>query len=309
MKFSVTVLGSNSALPTSERFPTAQVLNVSERFFLIDCGEGTQLQLRRNRIKMNRINHIFISHLHGDHCFGLIGLISTYRLLGRKSDLHIFGSSDLEKIFQPLIDYFCSDLSYKIIFHNIDPDVNKLIYEDNKIEVSTIPMEHRVPTCGFLFREKPRQNHLIREMIDFYKVPIKVLHEIKSGKDFVTDEGEIISNDKLTKPPAPPRSYAFCSDTKYSEKIIPLIRNVDLLYHEATFLDDKEELANSTFHSTARQAALIAKKAEVGSLIIGHFSSRYYDLEPFLTQAREVFAATELAREGDIFEVEIKPSK
>ncbi|TCO05960.1 ribonuclease Z [Natronoflexus pectinivorans] len=308
MQFSVTILGSNSALPTSERFPTAQVLNASERFFLIDCGEGTQLQLRRNKIRFNRINHIFISHLHGDHCFGLIGLISTFSLLGRKPDLHIYGHADLHKVFKPQIDYFCRDISFKVVFHAIDPHQQEIIYDDDKISVETIPMKHRIPTCGFLFREKPRDKHVIRDMLDFYQVPLKSIALIKKGEDFTTIEGEVVPNEKLTKPAAPPRSYAFCSDTAYNEKIIDQIRGVDLMYHEATFLDDKESLAKSTFHSTAKQAALLALKAEVKKLIIGHFSTRYFDLDPFQQQAQSVFPNTQLAKEGRVFEIPYIPN-
>ncbi|WP_026475493.1 ribonuclease Z [Alkaliflexus imshenetskii] len=303
MQFSVTVLGSNSALPTSERYPTAQILNVSERFFLIDCGEGTQMQLRKNKIRFSKINHIFISHLHGDHCFGLIGLISTLGLLGRKSDLTVFAHSDLEKVLKPQLTYFCADLPYRVIFNHINPHQNMVIFEDSKITVETIPLKHRIPTCGFLFREKQGDLHIVRESIDFYQIPLKAIPSIKKGADYVNDEGEVIANHLLTKPAAATRSYAFCSDTAYDERIIPIIQDVDLLYHEATFLDDNHKLALQTQHSTAREAATLALKARVKKLIIGHFSTRYYDLSAFENEARVIFDDTSLAREGDIFSI------
>lgn len=301
MAFSVTILGSNSALPTSERYPTAQLLNVSERFFLIDCGEGTQIQLRKYKIKFSKINHIFISHLHGDHCFGLIGLISTFGLLGRKNDLVIFSHPHLETILQPQIDYFCSDLSFKVIFHAINSLANEVIYEDKNLIVSTIPLKHRVPTCGFLFKEKRGLNHIRRDMVDFYNIPVRLLPGIKNGDDFISPDGEIIANSRLTTPSAEPRSYAFCSDTAYLESIIPIIKGVDLLYHETTFLAADQKLARKTTHSTATDAALIAQKAGAGKLIIGHFSSRYYDLSLFKAEASEIFQLVEIATEGSVF--------
>lgn len=303
MTFSVTILGSNSALPTSERFPTAQVINVSERFFLIDCGEGTQMQLRKHKVKFSRINHIFISHLHGDHCFGLIGLISTFGLLGRKADLHIFAHPDLENLLFPQINYFCTDLPFKVVMHPINPKVNDVIYEDNLLTVSTIPLKHRIPTCGFLIKEKRGLNHLKREMIDFYKIPVKLLPGIKAGDDFITPDGEVVPNSRLTTPAAEPRSYAFCSDTAYKESIVPYIKGTNLLYHESTFLSTEQDLAKQTTHSTAAEAAQIALKASVGKLIIGHFSTRYYNLESFKTEACEIFPDTELANEGTVFSI------
>ncbi len=306
MAFSVTILGSNSALPTSERYPTAQLLNVSERFFLIDCGEGTQIQLRKYKIKFSKINHIFISHLHGDHCFGLIGLISTFGLLGRKNDLLIFSHPHLETILQPQIDYFCSDLSFKVIFHAINPLANDVIYEDKNLIVSTIPLKHRVPTCGFLFKEKRGLNHIRRDMVDFYNIPVRLLPDIKNGNDFISPDGEIIANSRLTTPSSEPRSYAFCSDTAYLESIIPIIKGVDLLYHETTFLAADQKLARKTTHSTATDAALIAQKAEAGKLIIGHFSSRYYDLSIFKAEASEIFPLVEIATEGSVFSLPIR---
>ncbi|SFE76871.1 ribonuclease Z [Thermophagus xiamenensis] len=302
MGLSVTILGSNSALPTSERNPTAQVLRASGRFFLIDCGEGTQLQLRRNRVHFGRIHHIFISHLHGDHVFGLPGLISSLALLGRTADLHVYAMADLEKLLNPWLDYFCKNMPFVVVFHAVEPDVSKVIYEDELLEVVTIPLEHRIPTVGFLFREKPKERKINKGKCDFYQIPLRWLPRLKKGEDF-NEDGRFISNEELTLPPPPAKSYAFCSDTRYSEKIVSLLQNVDLLYHESTFLTDQEELAAKTFHSTARQAASIAHQANVGKLLLGHFSSRYRDLEPFLEEARAVFDNAWIATEGSTFEI------
>ncbi len=306
MTFSVTVLGSNSALPTSERNPTAQVLNVSERFFLIDCGEGTQLQLRKNKVRFGRINHIFISHLHGDHVYGLPGLISTLGLLGRTSDLNIYAHPDLETLLKPQIAFFNPNLPYQVNFHSFLNDTPGLIYEDDKMTVTTVPLIHRVPTVGFIFKEKEGERAVNKPMADFYQVPLKWLPRVKLGEDFVTPQGEVISNKLLTFDPPRPRSYAFCTDTRYSEAIIPQIKGVDLLYHESTFLSEMEVLAEKTFHSTARQAAVIAQKAKVRQLIIGHFSSRYRNLKQFEEEARVVFENTSLAIEGRVFQVDRK---
>ncbi len=304
MQFSVTILGSNSALPITNRFPTAQVLNASGRLFLIDCGEGTQLQLRKRKIKFSKINNIFISHLHGDHCFGLLGLISTFGLLGRKNDLNIYAHKDLETLLKPWLQYFAKDLTYKIVFNKIDTTKSELIFEDDKIKVSTIPLSHRIPTCGFLFQEQEKDLHINRDAVDFYEIPIKWMHRIKKGEDYIKENGEIIKNHLLTKKPAKPRTYAFCSDTKYEENIVPIIKNVDLLYHEATFTNDNKKMADKTHHSTAEEAAKIAKLANVKKLIIGHFSSRYKQLDIFLDESKAVFPNTELALEGKTFYVD-----
>ncbi|MCF8374066.1 MAG: ribonuclease Z [Bacteroidales bacterium] len=303
MKFSVTILGSNSAFPTSKRFPTAHVLNAHERFFLIDCGEGTQLQIRRNKFRFGKINHIFISHLHGDHYFGIFGLISTMGLLGRKSDLHIFAMPDLETILEFQLRYFYEDLPYKIIFHPLQANEPELIYEDKSITVESFPLKHRIPTCGFLFREKKHDARIKKEMIDFYQIPIRDIVNIKQGADFINKEGEIIPNNRLTFPSGQQRSYAFCSDTAYSEKIVPVIQGVDLLYHEATFLHEKADQAKKSGHSTSQQAAQIAKKANVKKLIIGHYSSRYKDVKPLVDEARTVFRESYPAIENESWEV------
>jgi ribonuclease Z len=302
MGFSVTILGSNSALPTSERNPTAQVLSASGRFFLIDCGEGTQMQLRRNRVHFGRINHIFISHLHGDHVFGLPGLISSYGLLGRSKDLHIYCHPDLEMMMRPFMAYFSHDLPYKVIYHHIEYGQPGVIFEDDVFEVLTIALEHRIPTVGFLFREKPKERNINKSACDCYEIPLRWFPHLKKGDDFI--EGSmVVQNEKLTFEPIRPKSYAFCTDTRMIESVIPALRDIDLLYHEATFLDDQEALAHKTFHSTARQAASVARSANVGKLLLGHFSSRYKDLQPFLDEARTVFGNSEIAQEGRTFEV------
>jgi len=304
VKFELTILGSNSALPTSKRFPTAQVLNVLERFFLIDCGEGTQIQLKRFRVPMSRINHIFISHLHGDHFFGLIGLVSSFSLQGRTNDLHIYAHSKLEKIIRFQLDILDSKLGFKLIFHNIFGKEIQTLFEDAALTVQSFPLRHgAMPCAGFLFKEKQRPRHLIKEMLDFYKIPIKARHGIKMGDDYLTEEGELIANAKLTFAASRPRSYAFCTDTAYFPRIVPVIKQVDLLYHEATFLKDDEKRAKSTYHSTAEQAARIAKEAEVGKLLIGHFSARFHDLSSHLNEAKDVFANTELAEDGNVFSI------
>jgi ribonuclease Z len=264
---------------------------------MIDCGEGAQLQFRAMKLNFNRLNHIFISHLHGDHCFGLPGLISTLGLLGRTSGLHIYAQPDAAKIFPFLLDYFCKGLSFKVFFHSFRPAESELIFEDRSLKVFTIPLKHRAPSVGFLFEEKPKSAHIIREMIDFYRIPVSRIHAIKSGADFVTPEGETIPNVRLTKPPSPPRKYAYCSDTAYYEKIVPIIKGVDLLYHESTFSNEDLARAKETYHSSAQQAALIARSAQAGKLILGHFSARYPDETVLLNEAKEIFPNTVLADE------------
>lgn len=270
---------------------------------MIDCGEGTQIQLRKNKIKFTKIDHIFISHLHGDHCFGLIGFISTLGLMGRQAELHIHAHPDLEKILQPQLDYFCRDLSYQVEFDCFDPKKREIIYTDKHVEVETIPLVHRIPTVGFLFKEKPEERKIKKEFVFVHKPSIKDILAIKKGEDYLNKDGFLMPNSQITNDPPLTRSYAFCTDTKYSEKIIDQIKGVDVLYHESTFTKDKEKLAKKTYHSTAEQAAKIAIKANVGRLLIGHFSSRYKFLEPFLNEAKEVFPETLLAKEGDVITI------
>ena len=297
-KFEIDILGCGSATPTTRHNPSSQIINIREKLFMIDCGEGTQLQLRRSKLRFGRLNRIFISHLHGDHCFGLIGLISTLGLLGRTGDLVIHSVAGLEEILRAEIDFFCKDYPFQVRIEIFDPKKSEIIYEDRSVAVKTIPLKHRVPCAGFLFQEKQKEAHLISDMIKFYNIPIKELAKIKQGGDFITEEGSIIPNTRLTTPAEPARSYAYCSDTAYDERIIPIIEGVDLLYHEATFADSDSARAKQTGHSTAHQAAEIAKRANVKKLMLGHFSARYPDNQILLDEAKEIFGNTILANEG-----------
>ena len=302
-KATLSILGCGSALPTHKNFPSAQMLEIRDKQYLIDCGEGTQIRMRQMGLKTNRLGHVFISHLHGDHCFGLIGLISSFGMLKRTAELHIHAQADLEKILRPQLDYFCADLAFNVIFHIINPRKHELIYEDRSVSVFSIPLKHRVPCCGFLFEEKPRDRHIIREMIDFYNIPTWRIPKIKQGEDFVTEDGEIILNAQLTTASDTPKRFAYCSDTAYSEKIIPIIEGVDCLYHEATFMEDEAIRSKQTEHSTARQAAEIAKKANVKKLIIGHYSARYIHQNDLLEEARAVFENTVLGEDMKEYDI------
>ncbi len=299
--FDLTILGCSSATPTSSRNPTAQILNQHERYFLIDCGEATQIQLRRFKLKMQRIDHIFISHLHGDHYLGLPGLLGSMHLLGREKELHIYSPPGLEEIIAINHHYSKSHLNYKLVFHAIESQAR--ILEDDKMSVDTIPMNHRIPCYGFLFREKPNLRNIIKEKIEQYSIQVQDIPAIKEGKDIVSAEGKTISNAELTTDPAPPRSYAYCSDTIYNESYIGQIKDADMLYHEATFGSEMIDRAKETYHCTAKEAATIALKANVKRLIIGHYSARYRDLSPLLAEAKEVFANTVLAIEGEKYSV------
>lgn len=296
-KFELHILGCGSALPTTRHFPTSQIVNVRDKLFMIDCGEGAQLQFRKSHLKFSRLNHIFISHLHGDHCFGLLGLISTLNLLGRTAELHIHSPKGLETLLTPMLDFFNRQMTYKVLFHEFDTKEPMQIYEDRSLTVTTIPLRNRMPCCGFLFAEKRRPNHIIREMVDFYQVPVYELNRIKNGADYVTPEGKTVSNNLLTRPSAPSRSYAYCSDTIYLPSIVEQIKGVDLLFHEATFANEDAPRAKETFHTTAAQAAEIARKAEVKKLLIGHFSARYEDENILLQEASAIFPDTQLAKE------------
>lgn len=296
-KFELHILGCGSALPTTRHFPTSQIVNVRDKLFMIDCGEGAQLQFRKSHLKFSRLNHIFISHLHGDHCFGLLGLISTLNLLGRTAELHIHSPKGLETLLTPMLVFFNRQMTYKVLFHEFDTKEPMQIYEDRSLKVTTIPLRHRMPCCGFLFAEKRRPNHIIREMVDFYQVPVYELNRIKNGADYVTPEGKTVSNNLLTRPSAPSRSYAYCSDTIYLPSIVEQIKGVDLLFHEATFANEDAPRAKETFHTTAAQAAEIARKAEVKKLLIGHFSARYEDENILLQEASAIFPDTQLAKE------------
>ena len=297
------ILGCYAAAPRTLSNPTAQVLEVKNHLFLIDCGEGTQVQLRKNKVKFSRIQHIFISHLHGDHFFGLPGLISTFRLLGREKELHVYGPKGIKEAITLLMKLGNSWTNFPLIFHELESTNPELIFEDDKVSVETIPLDHRIYTNGFLFREKEAERKLNIESAAKYDIDKAYFNKIKKGMDYTMPNGEVISNAELTYDPPPPKRYAYCSDTGYFEEIIPQIKNSDVLYHEATFLESEEHYSQTTKHSTAKQAASIAKQAQVGKLILGHFSTRYKDIELFKTEASEVFDQVEIADDGKVFEI------
>jgi ribonuclease Z len=299
----LTILGSSSALPTSERYPTAHVLNAHERLFLIDCGEGTQMQLRKSRIRFSKINHIFISHLHGDHIFGLYGLLSTFSLMGRKSRVHLYAPANYQDILRSHLDDFDIHLSFEIDFVPLHGKEPVLILDDRYITVHSFPLEHRVPAFGFLFREKKSERNIIKELIAFYNIPPVRIPAIKKGEDFITPEGNVIKNEELTVPPAEPLSYAYCSDTKYFRRLPSFVKGVSLLYHEATFDKTKVELAAVTGHSTSLDAARTALEAGAGCLVIGHFSARYRDVSLLVEEARSLFRKTLPAIDGKSYDI------
>ncbi|WP_373057446.1 ribonuclease Z [Zunongwangia sp. H14] len=297
----LTILGCYAATPRSFTNPTSQVLEIKNHLFLIDCAEGTQVELRRNKIKFSKIQHIFISHLHGDHCFGLVGLISTFRLLNREADLHIYGPKGIKEIITLQLKLSNSWTNYALYFHELESKSPQMIYEDDRITVETIPLNHRIYTNGFLFKEKPGDRKLLIDKAVKYKIDVSLYKSLKKGKDVTSETGELISNKLVTAAPPAPKSYAYCSDTMYSPDIIPQIKNTNVLYHEATFLEDKIELAAPTKHSTAKQAASIAKKAGVGKLLLGHYSTRYANINLFKEEAVEIFPDTELSDDGKVF--------
>lgn len=296
--FDLNILGCGSALPTTRHNASSQVINLRDKLYMIDCGEGTQLQMRKMKIKFSRLNHIFISHLHGDHSLGLPGLVSTLGMLGRMGDLFVHGPAEVGEYVQVIEKLFCQGSPFQMKFQAVDTNNYNLVMEDRSVSVYSLPMKHRVPCCGYLFVEKERSPHIIREMIDFYKIPISKIELIKQGADFVTEEGEVIPNKILTRPAEPAKRYAYCSDTAFFPKIVPYIEGVDLLYHEATFLEADSARAYKTFHSTTKQAASIARDAQVKKLLIGHYSARYIDLLPLEKEARSIFHNTLLANEG-----------
>lgn len=298
----LTILGCYAATPRTLTNPTSQVLEIKNRLFLIDCGEGTQVQLRKNKLKFSKINHVFISHLHGDHFFGLVGLISTFALLGRTSDLHIYGPKGVKEIIDLQLRLSNSWTNYQLFFHELESKQSEIIFEDEKVIVKTIPLKHRVYTNGFLFQEKIGERKLDMNAVQDFEIETCYYQNIKNGKDITLDDGRIIDNSKLTYDPDPPLSYAFCSDTKYNEDIIPIIENVSVLYHESTFLDSEENLASKTMHSTAKEAARIALKANVQQLILGHYSTRYDNIGLFKEEAETVFKEVLLADDGKSFE-------
>src|SRR5690606_2030147 len=298
----VTILGCYAATPRTISNPTSQVLEMSNRLFLIDCGEGTQVQLRKKKIKFSKINHIFISHLHGDHCFGLIGVITTFAMLGRETDLHIYGPKGIKEFILTPLRLSGSFTSYNLYFHELSSSESEIVFEDEKVLVRTIPLKHRVYTNGYLFQEKPKERKLNKEKAEQYNIDTCYYQNIKLGKDIQLDNDTIIPNTELTFEPEPSKSYAFCSDTVYNEDVIPIIKDVEVLYHESTFLEHDLQYTERTMHCTAKQAATIAKKANAKNLIIGHYSTRYGSIEPFKTEAEEIFPNVYLAEDGIEFE-------
>lgn len=302
MSFSLTILGSNSAIPIGNRFPTSQVVEFNQHSYMIDCGEGTQIQVRRNKIKIQRLKAIFISHLHGDHYFGLFGLLGTMSLLGRQTPLTIYSPPGLKEMVDLQLKASFTTYDFEIEFVELSHGKSELIYEDSIVKVYTIPLAHRIPTNGFLFSQVLGKRKLNKEFIEDLNIPISQMQAIKNGADFITEEGKVYKNSLITKDPNKVWKYAFCSDTKYTEKILPIIKNVDVLYHEATFLEPEKKRAKQTMHSTAKQAGKIAKLAEVGELILGHYSARYRDLQPHLVEAETEFENVKLAIEGYRFD-------
>ena len=298
----LTILGCYAATPRTLTNPTSQVLEMKNRMFLIDCGEGTQVQLRKNKVRFSRINHIFLSHLHGDHFYGLIGLISTFSLLNRKNDLHIYGPKGVKQVTLLQLKISASWTGYNLYFHELDSNEPQLIFEDDKVSVTTIPLKHRIYANGYLFREKPDYRKLNIDAVKHYNIETCYYGKIKGGGDIRLDDGRVIANEELTFDPAPPKSYAFCSDTVYDEAIVPLIKDADVLYHESTFLDSEQHLCERTMHCTAKQAAAIAKKANVKQLVLGHFSTRYSSIELFKEEAQTVFPNVHLADDGKVFD-------
>lgn len=297
--FQLHILGAGSAIPTKQFNQPSQLLSLREKVFMIDCGEGTQNQIRRFGVGLSRLNHIFISHLHGDHCFGLIGLLSTLDMQGRTADLYIHSHEVLKELLLPLLSFFCKGMTYKVHFEPFNPKEHAVIYDDKSLLVETIPLKHKIQTSGFLFKEKTKLRHIIRDKIDFYKIPIKDIPLIKEGADYYSPErDEIIPNSQLTTAPSKSKSYAYCSDTLCSESVIPYIEGVDCLFHEATFLHQHLARAKATFHSTAEQVGLLASKASVGKLILGHYSARYSDIQLILNEAKKHFNNTYLASDG-----------
>ena len=278
--FEIYILGCGSALPTLKHNPSSQVIEIRGKYFMVDCGEGTQVQLRRSRVAFTKIQAVLISHLHGDHCFGLIGMISTFGMVGRTAPLHIYAPKEFEPMLKAQIDMFCFGLEYQVVFHAVDTTMHQVIYEDRSLIIESIPLQHRIPCNGFLFREKPTLPHIKRDMIDYYGIPVSQINNIKNGADWTTEDGEFIPNGKLTYPAEPPRSYAYCSDTRYIKTLHQLVKGVNVLYHESTYSMDSEDRAKQFYHSTATQAATVACDAHVGKLLLGHYSARTLHQDP-----------------------------
>lgn len=298
--FKVLVLGCGSALPTLKHSASSQLIEVRGKCFMVDCGEGTQLQMRKYHVSFTKIQAIFISHLHGDHCFGLIGLISTMGMLGRTAPLHIYAPKELKPLLDLQMGMFCTGLEFQVNFHAVDTTQCRVIYNDRSITVESVPLEHRVPCCGYLFREKPTLPHIRRDMIDCFEVPVSQINNIKLGADWTTPDGQTIPNERFVTPADPPRSYAYCCDTRYIPSLCNTVDHVTMLYHDSTYSREMTSRAELYCHSTSTQAAAVARDAHVARLLLGHFSARYENEEGILQEAREIFPATELAVEGKI---------
>ena len=301
--FRVHILGCGSALPTLHHNASSQVVEIRGKFFMVDCGEGTQMQLRRTHIHFAKINAVFISHLHGDHCFGLLGLLSTFGMLGRTAKLRVYAPADYEVLFKQQVEFFMTGMEYKVEFIPVDTEKSQIVYEDRSVMVETIPLQHRVPCCGYLFREKPTLPHIRRDMIDYYGISTSQINNIKNGADWVNEEGEVIPNARLVEPADAPRCYAYCSDTRYMPELYKKVKGVTMLYHESTYTTENEDRAKLYYHSTARQAAIVAKKAGVGKLLLGHYSARYNDEAVLLEEAQAVFPKSYLSNEGKVFDI------
>lgn len=301
--FKIHILGCGSALPTLHHYASAQIVELRGKQFMIDCGEGTQMQLRRSRIRFTKLSAVFITHLHGDHCFGLIGMISTFGLLGRTAKLDVYAPAALEPMLQAQMQLFCHSFDFEVAFHAVDTSKQQVIYEDRSLTVESIPLDHRIPCCGYLFKEKPTLPHIKRDMIDFYQIPTSQINNIKAGADWMTADGEVVANSRLVEAAEAPRSYAYCSDTRYIPTLHERIKGVTALYHESTYGEDNLQRAEKYFHSTARQAAMVARDAQAGQLLLGHFSSRYEDENVLLQEAKAVFENTYLCDEQKVFEL------
>lgn len=301
--FKIHILGCGSALPTLRHNATCQIVEIRGKYFMIDCGEGTQIQVRRTKVHFSKIQAVFISHLHGDHCFGLFGMISTFGMTGRTAPLHVYAPKEFEEYFNLSMELFCKKLEFSVMFHPIETTETKVIYEDKSLTIESIPLEHRIPCCGFLFREKLTTPHIRRDMIDFYNIPISQINNIKAGANWTTANGDIIMNSKLTIPADKPRSYAYCSDTRYMEQLYKNVANVDVLYHESTYTNEYKDRAKSYYHSTAEEAATVAKDANVGKLLLGHYSARYLNEDIILNEAKAIFPNSFLTNEGMVFDV------
>ncbi len=304
MKFDITILGCGAATPTLRRNPTSQLINLHDKHILFDCAEGSQLQLRRYKIKFQRINHIMISHLHGDHYLGLPGLLSSMHLLGRTAPVHIYAPADLKEIIHVNLKYSETFLNFQWVFHALNFEDKEVILEDDKFVISSFPMNHRISCCGFRIDEKPKRRRIVKHLIEARKLNIAEMVQLKNGHPVERENGEVLSLEEFTLEPYPARSYAYCSDTAPFEGQTDMVRGVDVLYHESTFTDEHEERAGQTFHSTARQAGRIAKEAQVKKLVLGHYSSRYREVDEFATQAKEEFEHVILAADGMRIDIE-----